>query len=333
MTKTILIVTDNLLDQINGVVTTFNNLKDQAEKNNYAVEFISPANFKHIDCPGYPEVKISAPIGIGKMIEQIDADYIHIATEGPIGLSARLWLDKNNFTYNTSYHTKFPEFLSEIYYIPEFVTYKYLKWFHKHSGKVLVTTETMKRELIEKGFDQELIVWTRGVDRSIFTPRLTKINSPVRKLVNIGRVSKEKGLDDFCSLNIPNTMKVLIGDGPYKNELMRKYPDVVFVDSKRGVELAHYFSYADVFVFPSRVDTFGIVIIESLASGTPVAAYPVSGPIDIIEDGVNGYLDVDLKTAVEKCFDIDREVVYNSSTKWSWEHCWKIFEDNLVTVF
>jgi glycosyltransferase involved in cell wall biosynthesis len=332
MTQKILVITDNLLDQINGVVTTFTNIKVQAENNGYNLEFITPENFRHIDCPGYSEVKLSLPFGLGKLIREIQPDYIHIATEGPIGLFARMWLDMNGMRYNTSYHTKFPEFLNKLYRIPEFMTYAYLRWFHKHSGKVLVTTNSMKKELCEKGFQQDLIVWTRGVDRSVFCPRLEMPSSHIKKLVNIGRISKEKGLDDFCSLDIPNTMKILVGDGPYKNQLMKRYPDVVFVSSKRGSELAKYFADADVFVFPSKADTFGIVMIESLVSGTPVAAYPVTGPIDVIENDVNGYISEDLKFAVERCLDIDRKIVYNSSNRWTWENCWKIFKENLVSV-
>jgi glycosyltransferase involved in cell wall biosynthesis len=324
------VITDNLLDQINGVVTTFTHIKVQAEKSGYELEFITPSNFKHIDCPGYSEVKLSLPFGIGELIRKANPNYIHIATEGPIGLFARLWLDKNGIKYNTSYHTKFPEFLKKIYYVPEWITYRYLRWFHKHSGKVLVTTNSMKTELTSKGFRQDLIVWSRGVDRSVFTPRLCTNTHYTKKIVNIGRISKEKGLDDFCSLDMPDTVKILIGDGPYKNELMKKYPDVIYMSAKRGRELAQLFADADVFVFPSKTDTFGIVIIESLVSGTPVAAYPVTGPIDIIENGVNGYLDDNLKTAVEKCFDIDRQSVYESSIRWTWENCWNIFESNLI---
>jgi glycosyltransferase involved in cell wall biosynthesis len=332
MTQKILVITDNLLDQINGVVTTFSNIKIEAEKDGYEVVFITPANFRYMDCPGYADVKLSLPFGIGKIIKDIQPNYIHIATEGPVGLFARLWCNKNNLKYNTSYHTKFPEFLNKIYHIPIPITYKYLRWFHKHSGKVFVTTNSMKEELCVKGFDQELVVWTRGVDRSIFSPRTEKTTTETKKIVNIGRVSKEKGLDDFCSLTISNTTKFLVGDGPYKNDLMKKYPDVIFVEAKRGHELAQYFSDADVFVFPSRADTFGIVIIESIVSGTPVAAYPVTGPIDIIENGVNGYLDENLASAIEKCLALDREVVCASSSKWTWLDCWKIFQKNLVKV-
>jgi glycosyltransferase involved in cell wall biosynthesis len=330
MRKTILVITDNTLDQINGVVTTYQNLQIEAEKTGeYELRFITPHDFFHFDCPGYPEVKLSIPFGLKKLIRNIKPQYIHIATEGPIGLTARLILDKQKVKYNTSYHTQFPEFLNKLYGIPLSITYSYMRWFHKHSGKLLVTTRSMKHILMGKGFDSEMIVWTRGVDQSIFTPNLVLNNNP-RILLNIGRVSEEKNLEAFCELDIMNTRKILVGDGPHKKKLMEKYPDVEFVSSKRGKELAEFYRNADVFVFPSRTDTFGIVNIESIACGTPVAAYPVQGPIDIVNPGKDGYLDYDLTQAVYRCLAIKREDVIESRNAWSWQQCWEIFKNNLV---
>lgn len=331
MKKTmILVITDNLRDQINGVVTTFNQLEIQAKADGYDMQFIDPSDFKHIGCPGYSDVKLSFPIGIGDKIRSLDPDYIHIATEGPIGFAARCWLDWHGWKYNTSYHTKFPEFLKKMYRVPEWITCKYLRWFHKHSGRVLITTKTMAEELKQKQFRQDLIPWTRGVDSSVFMPLDNlNFNTDQKILLNVGRVSKEKGLDDFCSLNIPNTRKIVVGDGPYRKELQRKYPDVYFAGAARGRELALYYSSADVFVFPSRHDTFGIVMIESMRCGTPVAGYSVPGPIDVIEHGVNGYHGDDLQASIESCMELDRKIVYESSAKWTWENCWKIFKENL----
>lgn len=330
MRKIILVITDNTLDQINGVVTTYQNLKIEAEKSGeYEMYFITPNDFFHFNCPGYPEVKLSIPFGLKKLIRKINPQHIHIATEGPIGLAARLILDKQKAKYNTSYHTQFPEFLNKLYRIPLSITYSYMRWFHKHSGKLLVNTQSMKHILIEKGFDCEMITWTRGVDQSIFTPNLVLNNNP-RILLNIGRISEEKNLEAFCEIDIPNTRKILVGDGPHKKKLMEKYPDVEFVSSKRGTELAEYYRNADVFVFPSRTDTFGIVNIESIACGTPVAAYPVQGPIDIINPGKDGALDYDLTQAVYKCLAIKREDVVKSRSAWSWLQCWEIFKNNLV---
>jgi glycosyltransferase involved in cell wall biosynthesis len=247
-------------------------------------------------------------------------------------LAARLWLDSKGWRYNTSYHTKFPEFIKKIYGIPEWMTYAYVRWFHKHSGRVLTTTETMVRDLRSHGFRGDIRAWTRGVDRHIFRPELRERNGGEKILLNVGRVSKEKGLDDFCKLQIPGTRKIVVGDGPYREELMRKYPDVEFPGAKTGVELAEYFANADVFVFPSKTDTFGVVIIESLACGTPVAAYHVPGPQDILEEGITGYMSPCLNDAVEICLDYPRDRIVAASQRWTWEACWKIFRDNLIEI-
>lgn len=327
--KTILIITDNTQDQINGVATTFKNLEQLALQDNYKIVYISPSDFYSISAPKYPEVKLSFPKGIGKKIREHNPSYIHIATEGPIGFAAKIWLDWNKLKYNTSYHTKFPEFIKKIYGIPERFTYAYLRWFHKHSGVVLTTTQTMVDELKEHGFTGNIISWTRGVDRNIFYPREKTTDLT---LLNVGRVSKEKGLDDFCSLQYPNSKKIIVGDGPYRKELEAKYPDVEFVGVKRGNELAEYYASSDVFVFPSREDTFGIVMIESMACGVPVAAYNVTGPKDVIDQYETGFMDDSLSVAIDHCLDLDRNDVYEKSKKWTWENCWLIFRDNLVTV-
>jgi len=328
--KKILIVTDNLPRQVNGVVTTFTNIQALASSDGYDVVYLDPRQFPHCGALGYPEVKISWPRSIGRKIKEIDPDYVHIATEGPIGLAARVWMDWHGWAYNTSYHTKFPEFLNKLYHIPESWSYAYLRWFHKHSGRVLTTTETMRQELQAHGFDGDLVAWTRGVDRTYFSPSLRTGSNVKPVLLSVGRVSREKGLDDFCELDMPWCHKIVVGDGPYRRELERRYPEVEFVGTKTGLELASYYAQADVFVFASRVDTFGVVNIEALACGTPVAAYPVPGPIDIVESGVTGYLDWNLAHAVERCMTLDRTVVEQASSRWTWEACWHIFRDNLV---
>ena len=332
MRKKILIITDNLPDQINGVVTTFKNIEKCANADGFDIVYLDPGQFYHIDCPGYPDIKFSVPFKIGQKIKGISPDHIHIATEGPLGFFSRCYLDRKKIKYNTSYHTKFPEFLKKLYGIPECVSYAYLRWFHRHSGRVLTTTNTMVRELEEHGFRSDIISWTRGVDRSIFEKSLrTEYEGKV--LLSVGRVSKEKGIDDFCSLEcMPWVKKVVIGDGPYREELQSKYPDINFVGVKTGKELAEYYANADVFVFTSKVDTFGIVIIEALSVGTPVAAYNVPGPIDIIEPGVNGYMEKSLSESVNKCLLLDRDVVEKSSIKWSWQECWNTFKENLIQL-
>jgi glycosyltransferase involved in cell wall biosynthesis len=331
MHKKILVVTDNLRTQINGVVTTFKNIESLAMADGFDIVYIDPGQFPHCDAPGYPEVKLSWPRGIGKKIQALDPDHIHIATEGPLGLAARLYCDSRGLKYNTSYHTKFPEFLKKMYHVPESLTYAYMRWFHKHSGRVLTTTQTMVDDLRRHGFYCDIRAWTRGVDRDIFTSSLRKEKLTGRPiLLSVGRVSKEKGLDDFCRLDYPGATKVVVGDGPYKAELERKYPDVCFVGAKTGVELAEYFASADVFVFTSRTDTFGVVIIESLAVGTPVAAYPVPGPVDILENGITGHMSEDLKASIDVCLGLSRDRIEQTSLKWTWAQCWEIFKKNLI---
>jgi glycosyltransferase involved in cell wall biosynthesis len=330
VSKTILIITDNLKDQINGVVTTYKNIEAMAILDGYRVVYITPGDFRHFDCPGYNEVKIAYPRKMGKKIEEIGADYIHIATEGPIGLSARKYLSKHNLRYNTAYHTKFPEGLRALFGIPEALTWPLVRWFHKHSGKVLTTTETMVKELQAHGFDGDIIPWTRGVDRSIFYPSQRNNNNGLT-LVCVSRVSKEKNLEDFFKLDYPGAHKIMVGDGPMLEEYKTEYPSIEFVGAKRGQELGDYYRRADVFVFPSRWETFGLVMIESMACGTPVAAYPCQGPLDVIDEGITGCMNEELKQAVKDALMLDRQRVWEGSARWTWENAWAIFRDNLVT--
>jgi len=328
----ILIITDNLPDQVNGVVTTFHNIERLALTQGYAVAWITPANFAHWSAPAYPEVKLSLPWGIGQLIQDINPDYIHIATEGPVGLAANLWCWRNNWRFNTSYHTRFPEFLKKIYRIPEWITYRYLRWFHNHSGRVLTTTTTMVEELQAHGFRQDVLPWTRGVDRDLLKPTQSHRfyffgTRPV--VLYVGRVSREKGLDDLCRLQDQYHVQI-VGDGPYRAQLERRYPRVEFRGYLSGTDLANAYTQADVFVFPSRSDTFGIVIIESITMGTPVAAYLVPGPQDIIEQGVTGYMGPDLDQNIRQCLKLSRDKVAEASGQWTWQRCWEIFRDNLV---
>jgi len=330
MQKTILIVTDNLPEQINGVVTTYKNIEACAIRDNYRVVYLDPGRFRYVNCPGYNEVKIAFPRKVGKILEEINPDYIHIATEGPVGLRVRQYLDKHGYRYNTAYHTKFPEGLRALFGIPESITWPLVRWFHKHSGKVLTTTETMVKELRDHGFDGDVIPWTRGVDRDIFYPgNITAEKRPV--LVCVSRVSKEKNLEDFFKLDYLGH-KIMVGDGPMLEEYKEKYPNVEFVGAKRGQELGDYYRMADVFVFPSRWETFGLVMIEAMACGTPVAAYPCQGPLDVVDEGITGCLNDDLKQAVKDALMLDRQRVWEGSNRWTWERAWEIFCENLVSV-
>lgn len=331
MTKTILIITDNLPDQINGVVTTYTNIETCAVLDGYNFVVLHPGWFRYIDCPKYNEVKIAYPRNLGKKIAEINPDYIHIATEGPLGLWARKYLSLYNIRHNTAYHTKFPEGLKKLFGIPEWITWRFVRWFHKHSGRVLTTTDSMVQELYNHGFRGEVVPWTRGVDRAIFNPDLRE-EFPGKYLLCVSRVSKEKNLEDFFELDYPGYQKIMVGDGPMLETYRKRYPDVHFTGFKTGVDLARYYANAEVFVFPSRWETFGIVMIESMACGTPVAAYPCQGPEDVVDEGVTGCIRGNLKNAVDAALKLDRSQVLAGSQRWSWMRAWEIFRDNLTPL-
>jgi len=327
--KKVLIITDNLPDQINGVVTTYKNIEACALRDGYHVDYIHPGWFSYVDCPKYNEVKLAWPRNMGKKIAKVNPDYIHVATEGPLGMWARKYLSICGIRHNTAYHTKFPEGLKKLFGIPETLTWRFVRWFHKHSGKVLTTTDSMVRELKTHGFRGEVVPWTRGVDREIFNPTLRE-EFPGKYLLCVSRVSKEKNLEEFLGLNYPGYQKIMVGDGPMLETYKKRYPDVTFTGFKTGVDLARYYANAEVFVFPSRWETFGIVMIEAMACGTPVAAYPCQGPEDVVEPGVTGFLEEDLATAVHRCMGLNRDTVLAGSQRWSWQRAWEIFRDNLV---
>jgi glycosyltransferase involved in cell wall biosynthesis len=329
--KTILIATDNTHDQINGVVTTYRNIAQYAEQDGYRLEFVDPECFPHTPAPGYDAVDLSWPWGVSDILDRIKPDYIHIATEGPVGLATRLAADRRDWRYNTSYHTNFAEALRKLLWIPESLSWAYIRWFHRHSGRVLTTTEAMVQVLESRGIKGNIVPWTRGVDRTVFNPTgRRQLRDDKIILLYVGRVSVEKNLQAFCELRYPNSKKIVVGDGPQLTELQEKYTDIEFVGFHTGKELASYYANADVFVFPSRWDTFGLVMIEAMACGTPVAAYPVTGPNQVVEQGVTGYLDGNLYTAVSRCLELDRDRVQQGSQKWNWQNAWEIFRDNLI---
>lgn len=329
MTKKLLIITDNLPEQINGVVTTYKNIESLAVRDGYTVDYIHPGRYSYINCPKYNEVKLAYPRSLGKEIEAYAPDHIHIATEGPMGVFARRYLTVHGCRYNTAYHTKFPEGIKKILGIPENLTWPLIRWFHANSNCVLTTTQSMVEELKKHGFSSNVIPWTRGVDRKIFTPQAQEKNNIV--LVCVSRVSAEKNLEKFFEIDYPNATKIMVGDGPKLNEYKKQYPDVNFVGFKQGKELAYYYQLADVFVFPSKWDTFGLVMIEAMACGTPVAAYPVQGPLDVVEQGKTGFLNNNLTEAIDQCLTLSRDEVEFHSHKWSWENAWHIFKENLIT--
>lgn len=333
----ILIVSDAAPPQINGVVRTLENVGKVLEGQGHKVFFITPQYFKTIPLPTYKEIQIAWDVwNVKKHIKEFNPDAIHIATEGPIGLAARNHCVKNNIPFTTSFHTKFPEYIHKrIPVIPERIVYKALRWFHQPSKATLVTTQSMKDELETRGF-QNLVVWTRGVDFDLFTPqkRVTATESnECNILLYVGRVSIEKNLEAFLSLNPPNTHTVVVGDGPDLLKLKRKYPHVIFRGAEVGEDLALSYANADIFVFPSKTDTFGIVMLEAMASGLPVAAFPVTGPKDVIVNGVNGWMDNDLEVAINKALQVDSTLCVNyTKDHYSWEKSADIFKETLVEI-
>jgi glycosyltransferase involved in cell wall biosynthesis len=333
--KTILVISDNRLEQINGAVRTYRNMERHALDDGYEIVYITPNDFPNCSSVIYPEVKLAIPCGLGKKIEELKPAYIHISTEGTLGHATSLILNKEKIPYTTCYHTKFAETLYKICWFPQSITHSYLRWFHNKATKVLAPTASMVKEMVKNGIiESQIVEWTHGaddpsLDTFILPRRTARVHSDKPRVLFVGRVCHEKSIDDLCKLWERYQITV-VGDGPYLETLKATYPNVNYTGYKQGSELSAYYTAADVLCFPSSADTFGIVIIEAMIHGTPVAAYPVTGPVDIIENGVNGYMNTDLSTAIDACLDLDREVVRENGQKWTWRRCWEIFRDNLV---
>jgi len=332
----ILIVSDAWLPQINGVVRTLSSTKTVLESMGHEVKMITPDLFRTIPCPTYPEIQLvisPASYKIKKIIESFQPDSIHISTEGPLGISTRRICRKLNKIFTTSFHTKFPEYIQARFGLPISWTYPLLLWFHDLSQQVMVATTSMRNELENKGF-KNLAYWSRGVDTELFQPCEHNIFADEEKpvAVYVGRVAVEKNIEAFLKMEFAGA-KYVVGDGPQLEQLKQKYSDVHFVGPKSGEELTCYYSSADVFVFPSKTDTFGLVLLEALASGTPVAAYPVPGPIDIIgHQSAVGCLDEDLAVAARNALKLDASLCRQHALKYSWEVCTQQFVDNLIAV-
>jgi glycosyltransferase involved in cell wall biosynthesis len=330
----ILLITDAWKPQVNGVVTTLHNLVIEAKKQGDTMYVYHPGRCTfRFSLPGYSEIKIGIPnpLRIRKLLKKNSWDSIHIATpEGPIGFYFATLCRKLNIPFSTSCHTKFPELINAR--LPWFKIswgWKFMRYVYRNSTCILTTTPSMVQELKDNGFTQDIKPWTRGVDRAKFYPDYS-INNDELVLLCVSRVSHEKGLDDFCSLEIPNSKKILVGDGPYLDSLKKTYTDVEFVGKKLGKELTNYYRKADIFVFPSKSDTFGVVMLEAMASGLPIAAYPVTGPIDVIEQGITGYTSNNLTDAVYNCMSMDKDIIYCRSSIWSWSDCYKQFKNILI---
>ncbi|KPL54789.1 glycosyltransferase family 4 protein [Prosthecomicrobium hirschii] len=329
MTK-ILIVTDAWRPQINGVVRTLERLSEEIRRFGIEVDLLTPAEFPTLPCPTYPEIRL-ALTGINRVRRRIEAarpDYVHIATEGPLGLMTAKVVNGHGPGFTTSYHTRFPEYLSARLPVPQSWSYAWLKRFHNRGLACMVATESLRRDLSDRGFNN-LAIWSRGVDQSLFRPRTERILDLPRPIfMNVGRVSVEKNIEAFLDLDLPGS-KVIVGDGPVLGSLKKRYPDVHFLGTHTGEDLARLYAAADVFVFPSLTDTFGNVLIEALACGVPVAAYPVMGPVDVIGDTGSGVLSNDLQEACLAALDIPREAALARAADFTWERATQQFVDTI----
>ena len=334
----IMLASDAWEPQVNGVVRTLTRVVSELEAMGHTVEVIHPGQFKTFPLPTYAEIKVA--IGVYEPVQErfkaFEPEAVHIATEGPIGLAARRICVEWKLPFTTSYHTRFPEYVSARLPLPLAAGYAYMKWFHKPSGRLMVATPTMREELSRHGF-RNISAWSRGVDTEQFHPRregepdiFEGLARPI--FLNVGRVAVEKNIEAFVALDLPGT-KVVVGPGPQLEELKAKYPEVVFKGPKSGAELAAHYACADVFVFPSLTDTFGLVILEAMAAGTPVAAYPAPGPIDLIPGSAAGVLALTategLREACIQAMDLDRTRVRAFAETFSWRACAEDFVKNL----
>lgn len=331
----IAIVTDAWEPQVNGVVRTLKSVRAVLEAQGHVVEVVSPDRFYSVPCPTYPEIRLAmATTGaVGAMIEDFVPDAIHLATEGPVCVAARRWCLRHGYPFTTAYHTQFPDYVSARSGVPAEWIWRYIRWFHAPAQAVLASTPSIRRTLEDHGLTR-VRHWGRGVDLARFHagvvphPEIAALPGPVQ--LYVGRVAVEKNLEAFLKTNQPGT-RVVVGDGPARAELEASYPDAVFMGARFGDELAQCYAGADVFVFPSRTDTFGLVMIEALACGTPVAAYPVTGPIDVLTPETGG-MDDDLDAAIAAALTRDRAACAAYGRTFTWEASARQFHQALVPL-
>ncbi len=318
----ILTVTDAWHPQVNGVVRTIEATNHELLRAGHACSVITPQSFTTLPCPGYREIRLSLlPYRrLARMIEDAAPDAIHLATEGPLGQAARRYCVRHRLPFTTAYHTRFPQYLRAMYGVPESWTYRFLRWFHRPATRVLTPTAEVERELRAWGIEH-LARWTRGVDLDVFHPTATASvhaqGAAGPRFLYVGRVSVEKNIGAFLDLDLPGT-KIVAGVGPELELLRRRFPEVRFVGVLRREQLAELYSSVDVFVFPSRTDTFGLVMLEALACGTPVAAFPVQGPIDVVGNSEVAVLDDDLRRASLRAMRIERSRCREFAQRHSW---------------
>lgn len=323
----IVIVTDAWLPQINGVVTTYVKTIRELQKRGFDVATITPESFYTISCPTYPEIPLSLvrPATISQMLDRVRPNSVHIATEGTLGWAARQACIASRFDFTTSYHTRFPEYIRMRIPLPLRLSYAVLRNFHNRGSGMMVSTSQLKEEMQARGFNN-VKLWSRGVDTDLFKPRASSPDSQHKTFTYLGRVAPEKNLEAFLDLDLPGA-KMVIGDGPALFDLQAKYPDVRFTGFKKDKALAKLLASSDVFVFPSLTDTLGVVQLEAMACGVPVAAFPVSGPQAIITNGYNGYMHEDLQYAALQCLDIKAE----NCRQYALTHTWKASTDQFLS--
>ncbi|HEX4940797.1 MAG TPA: glycosyltransferase family 1 protein [Candidatus Kapabacteria bacterium] len=335
----LVIVTDAWHPQINGVVTTMTRVVARARQRGFQVELIDPSRFTTVPCPRYEnEIRLAVDVWrIVPMLKQAAPDFVHIVSEGPLGLAARLWLSFNKIPYTSAYHTRFPEYVHNLWPVLSVdLGYRVLRRFHANSRAVFVPTASLYDELAHAGFDH-LRLWSRGVDAEHFhpcqRPHGEKLfgHLPQPWFVYVGRVAPEKNLQAFLQLELPGS-KIVVGDGPAREALQRQFPASHFTGFQSGVTLAGCFAAADVFVFPSRTDTFGVVLLEAMASGTPVAAFPVTGPKDVVMQGKTGFLSENLAHAALKALQLERQDCRQHATQFTWARAADMLLDHLAWI-
>lgn len=329
----VLVATDAWHPQVNGVVRSLEALVREAPALGAHVEILSPLGFRTLPMPGYSEIRLAIapmirPSTIERRIRAIDPDYVHIATEGPIGNAVRAWCLRNGRAFTTSYHTKFPEYVSARFPVPTRWTYAWLRRFHNAGAGVMVATQSLEDDLSARGF-ANIMRWGRGVDTNLFQPRDTDIlDLPRPRFLYVGRVAVEKNLPAFLDLDLPGS-KIVVGDGPSLEQLQQLYPSVRFLGKQVGEALAEVYSSCDVFVFPSLTDTFGIVLLEAMASGLSIAAFPVTGPADVVSQGKTGYLSNDLREACLEALALPRDACRKAALALGWQASARQFLDNV----
>jgi glycosyltransferase involved in cell wall biosynthesis len=329
----VLVATDAWHPQTNGVVQTLCELARAAPQLGASIAFLTPEGLPSLPLPTYPDIRLAMarPRAIARRIVELRPAAIHIATEGPIGIAVRQYCRRKGLTFTTSFHTRFPEYLAARTPIPQTWTWAALRWFHGAAGGVMAATPALEAELVRRGFGN-VMAWPRGVDAALFRPRPDADLGLARPVfLTVGRVAIEKNIEAFLSLDLPGT-KVVVGDGPLRPDLTRRFPDAVFLGTRRGEELARVYAAADVFVFPSRTDTYGLVLLEALASGVPVAAYPVSGPRDVLGDVPVAALDEDLRAACLRALTLSRDGCLMFARGKTWEASARSFLANVRRV-